>query len=89
MSSVQYCHNLKKYHPSDIKLFGRFPKLKIAYFNGKNPFDFSLAEFHSKYLGLLWVSEVIEVITLERDSTFRKAFRLRKRKFQESFSNRT
>ena len=33
----------------------RFPKLKIAYFNGKNPSNFSWAKFHSKYHGRLWV----------------------------------
>jgi len=32
-----------------------FPKLKIPYFYGKNPFNFS---FHSKYFGLLWVNSL-------------------------------
>jgi len=33
-----------------------FPKLKIAYLNRENPFNFSKAEFHSKYFGLFWVN---------------------------------
>jgi len=52
---------LKKISPfrkPEIWLFRHFPKLEIAYYNGKKPFNFSLAKFHSKYFGLLWVNLV-------------------------------
>jgi len=39
----------------EISLFRHFPKLKIAYANGKNPFNFSYAKIHSKYFWLLRV----------------------------------
>jgi len=32
--------NIAPWKP-EIKLFRHFPRLKIAYFKGKNPFDFS------------------------------------------------
>jgi len=41
--SVQYCYNSKNITPPwklEILLFRHFPKLKIAYFNGINPFNF-------------------------------------------------
>ena len=39
---------------SEIYLFRHYQKLKIPYFKGKSPFNFTKAEFHSKYFGLLW-----------------------------------
>ena len=41
--SVQYCHYLKKYHPSGNLKFnnlGIFQSLKIVYFSGKKSFKF-------------------------------------------------
>jgi len=49
------CHNLKKYHPSEDMKFnhlGIFQSLKLRILVEKNPFNFSLARFHSKYFGL-------------------------------------
>jgi len=44
---------IQKKSPSwkpEILLFKHFPKLKIAYFNGENPLNFSKAKFYSKKL---------------------------------------
>jgi len=40
---VQYCHNSKNITPwiPEIEVCRHFPKLETAYFNGKNPFNFS------------------------------------------------
>jgi len=48
----------KKYHPSGnlkLKYLGIFQSLKLRILMGKKPFNFSKAEFHFKYFGLLWV----------------------------------
>jgi len=48
----------KKYHSSGNLKFnnlGSFLSSKFRIFLGKNPSNFSEAEFHSKYFGLLWV----------------------------------
>ena len=34
--------------------------MKIAYFNGENPSNFSKAEFHFKFIGLLLVKVILE-----------------------------
>jgi len=54
----------------EILLFSHFLKLKIAYFYGKNPFNFSQDEFHSKYFGQLWVKTIYMLIKshFRRDS---------------------
>jgi len=51
-------HNSKNIQPPGNLKFRHFPKLKIAYLNGKNSSDFSLAKFHSKYYGLFWVKGI-------------------------------
>jgi len=38
--SVHNSKNITPWKP-EIQLFRHFPKLKIAYFNGNNPFNFS------------------------------------------------
>jgi len=47
----------KNYHPSGNLKFNNLGifQLKIAYLSGKNPSNFSQANFHSKYFRLLWV----------------------------------
>jgi len=50
----------KKYHPSrNLKLnfLGITQSRKFRISMEKNPSNFSLAKFHSKYFGLLWVKK--------------------------------
>jgi len=55
---VQHCHNYKKHHPSEnlkFNNFGIFQSIKLRILVRKILQIFSLAKFHFKYFGLLWV----------------------------------
>ena len=56
-SSVLSVWKISPLWKPEILIFRHYPKLKIAYFNRKNPFNLSYAKFHSKYFGRLWIKE--------------------------------